>query len=358
MKKIESILKNLILSILLFFYSPPKKENKCKIDSSSNVLLIRLNRIGDALVSTPFIKYLKKTTGCRIIILADIKNHFIFENNPNVDKVYKFKKGFKGFFTSRQIANSENVNYLFDLHDDVSTTVSFLIALSGIPNRYGLEKKNHRVFTKTIKKINPEKNHVIDRLLELSKLISGNYNNKDLNVEFFPNEQAIKKVDDFVCVNFSENDFIVGINISAGSEARFWGVDRFKSVINDLINFDCKILLIASPRDKKLAEEISNDKIKLFCSPDFDEFASVVGKLNFLFTPDSSIIHLASAFKIPVFGLYVKYQTKDIIWFPYQSKYETVVTEEPNFENLEYNIFKDKFLSFFNKVYDERNSKL
>jgi ADP-heptose:LPS heptosyltransferase len=95
-------------------------------------------------------------------------------------------------------------------------------------------------------------------------------------------------------------------------------------------------------------------------SPDFDEFCAAISKLDFLFTPDTSAVHIASAFNIPVFGLYVKYNTNDMIWSPYKSKFECIITTEPNLNTVSFEDTIAKFKPFFESVlpYEQRNSKL
>jgi ADP-heptose:LPS heptosyltransferase len=75
--------------------------------------------------------------------------------------------------------------------------------------------------------------------------------------------------------------------------------------------------------------------------------------LNVLFTPDTSIVHVASAFEKPVFGLYVKYNTKDIIWAPFKSPFDCVITQEPTLANVSFGSVKQKFIPFFEKFYYE-----
>ena len=53
-------------------------------------------------------------------------------------------------------------------------------------------------------------------------------------------------------------------------------------------------------------------------------------KLDFLITPDTSVVHIASIKKIPIFGLYVKYNTDDMIWSAYNCDFEAVVTRRAN----------------------------
>jgi ADP-heptose:LPS heptosyltransferase len=356
MKKIEKFFKNILLRTLLFFNRAPKSNAKLNLTSKSKILFIRLNRIGDALVTTPLLSAVKNKTGSNIHILADKKNHFVFENNPDIDKVFVFEKGFSGIKKFRKYLNSENYDVIVDLHDDVSTTVSFLVALSGVEFRIALRKANYKIFTDTIEKLDPTKFHVVDRLLVLTKLLNIDLENFEPNVIYQPNVNSLKEIDRFLNTHLQDINFLVGINISAGSDARFWGVQRFKSLLTLLQNYNVSLILISAKKDLVYAEQISQNKLPIFCDPDFDKFAALVSKIDFLFTPDTSIIHLASAYKVPVFGLYVKYNTEDVIWYPYKSAYESVITEEANFNNLNYEDLEVKFLNFFANQYYKKIS--
>ena len=62
-----------------------------------------------------------------------------------------------------------------------------------------------------------------------------------------------------------------------------------------------------------------------------------------LFSPDTATIHLASIHKKPVFGIYVQYNTDDMVWSPYRSDFDCVITKEPTLENVK---FEDVILKF------------
>ena len=73
---------NLIYSKLFIFkpFSPKK------------ILIIRIDRLGDAVVTTPLIKALKDVSpDVKIYVLASTKNRLLFENNPYVEKVFYIK---------------------------------------------------------------------------------------------------------------------------------------------------------------------------------------------------------------------------------------------------------------------------
>ena len=346
MKKIESSLKNLLLKILLLF-NPIKKETPLPhFDKNSNLLFIRLNRIGDALVTTPLFDLIKNQIGCKIIVLADRKNHFIFRNNPAIDDVIVFEKGFKGLFEINKIIKKNNINALIDLHDDVSTTVSFLIALANVKYKFGLRKSNSSIYTHLIDRLDPRINHVIDRILNFSKLFNIKVNKNNISVKYFPtiqeNEIALKQIKKLNPLN----KFLIGINISAGSSARFWGLENYKQLFDELSKFDVNVIIFCSEKEFHFAKHIADEKHIYPITKEFGIFAAAIMKLNFLITPDTSVVHIASINKIPMFGLYVKYNTEDMIWSPYDTDFEVIITEEPTLENVTYEDVKNKLIPF------------
>jgi hypothetical protein len=54
--------------------------------------------------------------------------------------------------------------------------------------------------------------------------------------------------------------------------------------------------------------------------------------------------------KIPLFGIYVKYKTDDMIWTPYNTDFEYVVTEEPTLKNISFESVKKKLIPFWRNI--------
>ncbi len=349
MKKIEVGLKNIFLKILLFFNKKTNSNNKPVFNESSKILFVRLNRIGDALVSTALIHEIKKNIHCKISVLADKKNFFVFNNNPDIDEIIIFQKGFSNFRKIVKRLNENNFDAAVDLHTDVSTTVSFLISFLKIPFKFGLEKENKILFTHTIKCLDVKTNHVIDRLLQLNSLFNINLNSHSANVVYNATDKSLKTVTTYLTRKFSQNKFLLGINISAGSQARFWGIEKFNDLLNFISGYDINYLLLSSTRDLKYAMEMRIEKEKIYYTPDFDEFAAMISKIDMLFSPDTATIHLASAFKKPVFGIYVNYNTDEMIWSPYKSDFDCVITKEPTLFNVTSEEVITKFKLFLEK---------
>lgn len=352
MKKIEIIFRKLFLTLLLLTRRSAGSSEPPVITKDSKILFIRLNRIGDALVSTPLLKEIKEQIGCKIYILASSNNYFVFENQKLADEIIVYRKNINSIRSLIKIINNLECDAIVDLHDDVSSTVSYLIAFSKSRYKFGLNKKNAKLFTHTVNKLDSASHHVIKRVMEFGKLFNLDLKNENINIVYEPQNYAfVKGADDFLVHHFADKNFLLGINISAGSKARFWGIKNYKQLISDLSNYNLNILLLCAENDINSAMMISQNRIPIYYRPTFDEFCAMIPKLDFLFTPDTSIVHVASAFKIPVFGLYVRYNTKDMIWSPYKSEFDCVITEDPNLANVSYDSVYKKFIPLFEKIY-------
>jgi ADP-heptose:LPS heptosyltransferase len=351
LKKIEILFRKFLLSCLLLFRKNAQQKDFPVISKESKILFIRLNRIGDALVTTPLLKEIKEQTGCKIYVLAGSQNYFVFENPKLADEIIVYRKSIHGIRALIKLINNLECDAIVDLHDDVSSTVSYLIAFTKSRYKFGLKKKNAKLYTHTVNKLDPSKNHVVNRMLEFGKLFGLKLNPEKANIFFEPKLTSTKSAEEFIKNNYPPKKFLVGINISAGNEARFWGVANYKQLIAELSNYDVNVLLLCSPQDLNNATQISNTKIPIYYRPTFDEFCAMIPLLDLLFTPDTSIVHVASVFHKPLFGLYVKYNTNDKIWSPYKSEFDSIITEEPTLENISFDQVKNKFIPFFEKIY-------
>ena len=351
MKKVETLTKNLLLKLLLIFKPDSQKSSNTSSGEYDKLLFIRLNRIGDALVTTPLLHFIKQKLNSKIYVLADVKNFFIFRNNPDIEEVIIFKKGFNGYREFINFVKSKKIQTVVDLHDDVSTTVSFLIALCSSENKYGLEKSSKKIYTKTVKRLNPLSAHIVSRIMEMSRLFNLNPAEAKTHIRYFPKPESKQIADNFISGKFKDGRSVLGINISAGSNARYWGSERYKKLVGSLSGYDIGVLILAAPKDEDKISIIGHPDY--FISSNFDEFAAVISKLKILFTPDTAAVHLGSAYNVPVFGIYV-HDTADMIWSPINVDFDYVETSESNLKNLEFDFVFNKFKPFLEKYINEK----
>jgi len=344
LKEIEIFAKNRVLDIFLRWHKAPKKHDLPKLDQNSTVVFLRLNQIGDALVATPVIKAIKEKYGCKTVIIADSKNHFVFKRNPYIDQIIVYKKKWAGFWQTIQQINVLKPNLVIDLHDRLSTTVSLLIGQIKSPYKFGITDKNAQIFTHKVANLDTSKYHVTERLFHVLSILD--IFPKDINSIYEPAESSMANVKKFL--GKKKEQKLIGINISAGSENRLWNVQNFRKLVALLEERKLGFVVLTPPHHLYLAEQIT-EKEHIFCSPVFDEFVAMISQLDVLFTPDTSAVHLASVFKIPVFGLFLTEHPNHINWFPYRSVYDWIISEPP-IDKISFEQAWQKFEPFMKKI--------
>ncbi|MBA4251560.1 MAG: hypothetical protein C0425_06745 [Chlorobiaceae bacterium] len=348
MKSIEIFIKNLLLQLILLLSKKVSSKEKIVTQHRMKILIVRLNNIGDALVTTPFIALLKKNLNCELLILASHKNYFVFKNNPAISEIIIFKKGIKNILTQIKEINKNEYDVIIDSHDDLSTTVATFVALTKSKYKIGFAKGIDKLFTHLVKRENPTITHVIDRLLNLSLPLSISPDRENANVKIYPEEKDNIEIENVFASIFPEKKFNLFINISEIGAARFWGIKNYQNFLRDLKKYPINILVTTLQKDFQIVKENFPDE-KIYYTESFLKFAALISKANLLFTPDTSIVHLASACQVPVFGLYVKYKTENMIWSPYRSEYDAIVTTEANLWNVNYEEVARKFFPFLEK---------
>lgn len=350
-RNIKSFFGKVLLQLFLVLKS--SKTNKTKIDlkKKSKVLIIRLGEIEDALVITPLISILKEKTNCEITVLANNNNHFIFSNNPNVTDIIGFDEDNNEILKTVRQLKKKSFDVLIDTQFDDTSTISFIIGLCSAKNKIAFKKNNWKLFTNTIEQTHNL--HIIDEILLLANQFSFSYSKENINVEYFPTLEAKQKAINFIIQNKLDNTKpLVGVNISAGSNDKFWGVERFRDLVKYFEKYDINVIILHSLADKEKADQISRSNSVVFPNESFNGFAAMINGLDFLFTPDSSAVQLAASKQIPIFILYLH---KEIAkkWCPYRSPYDCVITEEHSFLRLSYGKTLNSFIPFFENFYNE-----
>lgn len=287
--------------------------------------------IGDVLISTPLFDILKKRyPQAQIDVLMSPKNYFVLQNDPLIRKQWIYNK--HPFQTIGLIHDirKENYDFAIDLMDNPSATSTIFCLLSGAKETIGLEKKNSYAYSIVVPLLSRKESHIIERIAQLLTPFDIQVRTDDISVRYKPLESSREKADRFLKENFQTEKKIAGINISAGGEVRFWGVVHYKNLLAYLYKTypQLQIVVFYKPEHRKRAVEIAGSSAAKI-SPltnSFDEFAAFIERMSLLITPDTSAVHLASAFHIPAVVLYVQSDKELRIWEPFNTEYETIVT--------------------------------
>jgi len=300
--------------------------------SRARVLFIRQDRIGDVLVSTPLFAALRSAYPSLIMdMVVSTNNAGALAGLPMIGKSWVYTK--RAISTIRMIRDirRRHYDYVVDLMDNPSVTSTILCMLSGARWTIGLDKENGFTYDVRVPLLSRRDVHIVERLAEILRVFRVDPADMPETIVYEPSVEHRKSAAESLRKLGVHAKVKVGVNISAGSESRFWGVDQYRAFVTTLASEhpDWVSVLLAKPshaaRARQIAEGIPS-AVQCPMVKEFDAFAAMVEHLDFLLTPDTSIVHLASAFRIPCVVLYVQSNPSLRIWDPYHTPHQAVIT--------------------------------
>ncbi len=289
---------------------PLSQREKRKIDPSriQNILLIRLRRIGDVVMTTPAITVLREGfPKATITYVIDEPYRELVEGHPDLDGVLVLPKHlrFKEFRKQVRQIRREGYDVVVDFHG--GPRASLLTLFSGARLKIGYRIKHKSLVYDIRIPREPAEGyfHSVENHVNLVKVLGINPPSIPGLSLPPPTQSEAAKIRHFIEDASLENTKIVTLHISAGNAFRDWGAERLVRLITHLSRIPrVKVVLIGSGKDTQ-----TEAKIKKSCRA---PFLSMVNRLNLrelrelvslasLFVgPDSGPMHIAAATPTPI----------------------------------------------------------
>lgn len=269
-------------------------------------LIIRFSSIGDIVLTTPVVRNLKQQVeNVEIHYITKPQFKSILESNPYVDKVHVLKKSLKETVNELKY---EHFDYVIDLHRNIRTA-RFKNRLKTIS--FSFDKLNkEKWMLVNFKKNNLPDTHIVDRYIDTLKVFD--VKNDEQGLDYF-----IPEKDEVDLKSISEEliNGYVGVVVGAYHNTKKLTKEKIIAICKQM---DKPILLLGGPDNKEEGEEIKNSigrNIYNTCGAyNINQSASLVKQANIILTPDTGLMHIASAFKkkiisvwgntVPEFGMY------------------------------------------------------
>ncbi len=284
-----------------------------------NILVVRTDRIGDVVLTTPAIEALRVFyPNARISILVTPQTKDIVEENPFLDEVivYDMKgknRGFLGFWSFVFDLRKRKFDLAINYH--LKKRTNSLLFHAGIPARIGFKNKKlgfllTRQFPDPrINGLSHEFEYCLDLLKYLGVDISSDYHVLvSIKKE---SEQWVKKI--FEEKDISLNEKIVVVHPGASCISKRWSADRFAEII-DLIykQYNVKTILIGAKDNRVVSDRILSRAtapvIDLTGQTTISQLISVLKQSCLLISNDSGPVHLAVGVKTPVISIFGRNQ--------------------------------------------------
>ncbi len=268
-------------------------------------LIVQLGRIGDTILLTPILSALRHVyPDSEINLLTGRAGYACVQNNPFLNRVFIWDKSpFKLIRTIFAI-RADRYDYLIDPKDHYSSESRFIARFVKAGEKIGfnpLGKK--KVFTQSVP--SDKENavlHCVQRNFNALKILGVECPASLPKPELFVGNSASEKLDAFLDGNKISNYIVT--NISASKEQKMWQKDKWVELLNKYKS-DYTFIISSAPAEAETAELISAATgVQYFRSSSMQDVSALISRANMLISPDTSLVHVAAAFNIPLLGLF------------------------------------------------------
>ena len=337
-------------------------DNFLKDNSIKSILFLRYDgKIGDMIVNSLMFREIKKVyPDIRIGVIARGAAIDIIKDNPNVDKIYKYYKDRKKIKDLALKIKEEKYDLLIDFSEMLRVNQMMLINLCGARINIGLDRKDWKLFDLSIESGKDFKwtEHITKRYL--AYLIKLGLKKENINISYDIYLKDEKKYEVFFN-EIKESKKLI-LNPYGASKHKSFNIETLENIITYLKDKDIAIILTYFG-DKYKELEFLEKKYKYVYIPKKIESildtAILIKKSDYVISPDTSIVHIASAFNKKMITVYPpkggKYGVDHLVWAP-KSEYSRVIfckDKIGNYDEIDINTFnmeemKEEILKLIN----------
>ena len=314
------------------------------IKDAKNVLFLRYDRIGDMVITTPVFREIKLVyPHIKITVIASTANQDVLTNNPYVDNIItNHKNNLLSDLPSLLKLRKQKFDVCIEF--DHSVIPHAIIRLKIInpkkvisvkkDGRYGVngsELSLYDFYTDKTKKI-----HFRD--IWLATLKPFDVKPKSKEYDLFPAEKQQKQAENFIKKYSSK--FLVGINLEGAVKGKKIIFSELDQICQGLYkeNNNVQIIILTTPNNLQKTNKKVNDMdldyvITSYKTSAILDAAALINRLNLIITPDTSIVHIASAFNKPIVTIHENNKDSYQLFAPTSSFNKTVFS--PKKDTLE-----------------------
>ncbi len=287
-------------------------------DFPKRILVVRTDRIGDVILTTPALRALRlHFPEAYIVIMVVPQTRELVEGNPYIDEVIVYDKknkhkGLFGFWRFIVFLRQRHFDVAINFHTKKRTNL--MCFLSGIPRRIGYHNNKWGfLLTDRLPDTRPQgEKHEAQYCLDVLKPLGV----QDAEVVLFCPIQTEAEVwaDKFLQSNgINESKALIVVHPGASCISKRWPSKKFSTLINALVQrFEACIVLIGGEETKEIAETIKKDTstkvLDLTSIISLSQLASLLKRAKLLISNDSGPVHMASAVGTPVISIFGRNQ--------------------------------------------------
>ncbi len=317
-------------------------ESRERWRQARNILCVRLDNLGDVLMSTPAIHALKfrgEGTPCpAITLLASDAGAEAAAFVPDIDRVIRYNAPWvkqparspldADFGIHSQLAAARfDAAVIFTVYTQSALPAALLCRLAGIPLRLAHCRENpYELLTDWVPDPEPalRVRHEVQRQLDLVAHVGlhpGPFSS-DTRMRFeIPPEARRNVAAWFAKTEIGDDDTVIVLHPGASAASRRYPAERFARIAESLTRTrDCFVLVTGSAGERELAESVCAPSRRtgriwnLAGRATLGELAALIARARLLISNNTGPVHLASALGTPVVDLYALTNPQHTPW--------------------------------------------
>jgi ADP-heptose:LPS heptosyltransferase len=367
--------KKIVYPLLRVVFRNPEAKGPADLEHVGRILIFRYDRIGDMILTTPILRALKHfNPRLRLDVLASKENAEIVLNNPYVNNLMILEHGWWGLL--KQVAHLRRQRYDVVLNFIFNRTtgpgiLANIIAPHG--HKVGSAAEHQAFYFNRIVRIRRFEQHMLESYVSMVEQAFGiAVDRKELQLEVAIDDGSRVAVDEWLkkvaihrrAEKKSPGDPYVVLNPSGKDEDRSLAVQQVIPLVKKLSGTaEFRLVVLDSPGNPGMANalrgnvELGN---ALFYRTRTDrplgELATLIKGSLLVISPDTSIVHFASAMHTPVLAIYSPLNASQE-WMPINVTHEVVMAnEDRRISEIEPKILVDRADRFINRILESHHA--
>ena len=331
-------------------------EQSIPLSANPRILIIRPDKLGDMLITLPTIKAIRDAyPHAKIDILVGkvnlpLRNQLLLY----ADNVLLYDKTLKSIVELFYKLPKNCYDIAIDPLDNPSTTSGYLMKLSRAKYRVGIHKSNAHVYTHCVVAKDRATVHIVERAAQVLLALGINPELISLAIPYHIDvhiRESSRMALQNAGVDLSKS--LIMINIAGALQDRILepeaAIPWILSIKEQLDEQHVQLMICGEKKHEKRLQLIA-ESTDILIAPfvtSYQQFAGLLAGSSMLISPDTSVLHLISAFKIPCLAFFVQDNSGTKLWTPYQSPNEYILTKGPTVNVIP----ADEIINAFNSLF-------
>jgi len=296
------------------------------ISKAKSIVIIRLDDLGDVLLSTAFIREIKKNapnTSIAMVVKSQLSN--LFDSCPYIDNVYTFNNKAGGFFAKFRIHKraimlaykhlwfrkydiaiqprwDEDIYYssIVTFYSGATYRIGYSEHVNGKKQSTNMSFDNY--FTHTLSDATVK--HEAERNLDLIRFAGGKIT--ESNLEYWVCDTDRSHIDQLLSYYSAQSRFKnIVFCLGSGSPSRCWPLENFTALAKIILEkLDIHVFIIGNTEEKHLGEKlvtaVGHRVVNFAGLLTLPQTAALMERCSLYVGNDTGPMHLAAALRVPV----------------------------------------------------------